>query len=157
MCLPEVVELFLEHGDHLRVARAAGPPAGENTVPGDRLLEVPALGLGIELAWEGVVELPYVLTVARLLVRGDLDADLLAIWHDRGEPPLAELVVGQPLEPVLELQGVHLLGVRQTEPLDAQREHPVHRAMKLILSGAPLGAGYCHPGTAVAEANVLVL
>src|SRR5438132_2608253 len=156
MCLPEVVELFLEHGDHLRVARAAGPPAGENTVPGDRLLEVPALGLGIELAWEGVVELPYVLTVARLLVRGDLDADLLAIWHDRGEPPLAELVVGQPLEPVLELQGVHLLGVRQTEPLDAQREHPVDRALQLVLRGTTRGAEALHPGAAVAKVKVLL-
>src|SRR5437588_12520116 len=119
MCLPEVVELFLEHGDHLRVARAAGAPAGENTVPADRLLEVPALGLGVELAWEGVVELPHVLAVACLFVGGDLDAYLLAVGHYGGEPPLAELVVGQSLEPVLELQGMHLLAVWKTEPLDA--------------------------------------
>src|SRR5205823_4669352 len=116
--LAEVVELLLEHGDHLGVARAAGSPAKEDVVPRDRPLEVPALVLGVELAGEGVVELPHVLAVARVLVRGDPDADLLAVGHDLGEPPLAQLVVGQSLEPVVELQRVHLLLVGEAEPLD---------------------------------------
>ena len=60
-----------------------------------RLLEIPALRLGVELAREGIVELPHVLAVAHLLVRRDLDADLLAVGHDRREPPLAQLVVGR--------------------------------------------------------------
>src|SRR6266581_677552 len=90
---------------------SAGAPAPKHVVPGDRLLEIPALGLGVELAGEGIVELPNILAIARLFVRGDLDADLLTERDDRRQPPLPQLVVRQTLEAVLELCRVHLLRV----------------------------------------------
>ena len=102
--LAELVELFLEHRDHLGIARPSRTPTHEHVVPGDRLLEIPALGLCVELARERVVQLPHVLAIPRLFVGRHLDADLFAIRHHRGEPPLPQLVVGQALEPVLELR-----------------------------------------------------
>src|SRR5712664_3568045 len=102
VCLAELVELLLEHRDHLGVARATRPPSDQHLVPGARLLEVPPLRLGVELAREWIVELPYVLALAHLFVRGHLDADLLAVGHHRREPPLSQLVVGQSFQAVLE-------------------------------------------------------
>ena len=72
MGLAEVVKLFLEHRDHLGVAWAACAPAGQDVIPRARLLEVPAFGLRVELAREGIVELPNVLALARFFVRGTL-------------------------------------------------------------------------------------
>src|SRR5262245_15844701 len=90
----EAVELLLQRGHHLGVAGPAGPPAAHDVVPGAGLVEVPAPGLGVEGAGEGIVERP----PAALGVGGDADADLLAVGHHQGEPPLAELVVGLALE-----------------------------------------------------------
>src|SRR5476651_647372 len=103
MRLAELVELLLEHRDHLGVARPSRPPADQHVIPRARLLEVPPLRLGVEHAWEGIVELPDVLAIAHLFVRRDLDSDLLAERYNRRQPPLAQLVVRQPLQAVLEL------------------------------------------------------
>src|SRR3989442_5435028 len=149
MGLAEVVKLFLEHRDHLRVARATCAPAGEDAVPRDGLLEVPAFGLRVELTREGIVELPDLLAVAGLLVRWDVDADLFAIGDDGREPPLSQLVVGQSFEAVLELRRVHFLVVGESKPLYAKREHPVDGALQLFFRAAPRGAGPLHPVAAV--------
>src|SRR5215471_1663800 len=150
--LAEAVELLLERGDHLGVARSAAAPALDDVVPRAGVAEVPALGLGIEGAREGVVEHVRV----ALAVRGHAEADVLAVGDDQREPPLPELVVGLALEPVVELRGVRLDAVGQAEPLDGQREHPVDRPLELVLRGA---AGLRHPlgpGAAVAEVEVLL-
>src|SRR2546430_11965940 len=68
MRLAELVELLLEHRDHLRVARASVAPPHQHVVPGDRLLEIPPLRLGVELAGRGIVQLPNVLAVPCLFV-----------------------------------------------------------------------------------------
>src|SRR5579884_1816119 len=102
----EAVELLLEGGHHLGVARTPGPPAPEHVVPRAGVGEVPALGLGVEGAGEGVVHHPGLGSVAYLPVGRDPDPDLLAVGHDQREPPLPQLVVGLPLEPVVELGGV---------------------------------------------------
>src|SRR5689334_16932476 len=70
MRLAEGVELLLEHGHHLGVARATCAPPREHVVPGAGIVEVPPPRLGVEGAGEGVVE--HVLLA--LLVSGDLDA-----------------------------------------------------------------------------------
>src|SRR2546429_9676308 len=54
--LAVAVELLLERGHHLRVAWAAAAPALDDVVPRAGVVEVPALGLGIERAGERVVE-----------------------------------------------------------------------------------------------------
>src|SRR2546422_454292 len=54
--LPEAVELLLERGDHLGVARSASAPAPDDVVPGAGVVEVPALGLGVEGAGKGEVQ-----------------------------------------------------------------------------------------------------
>src|SRR5437016_4746309 len=82
MAAPEVVELLLEQPDHLRVPGPASPPAQEHVVPGARIAEIPALGLGVEGAGEGVLDLPGLLAVPGLPVGRHPDADLLAIGHD---------------------------------------------------------------------------
>src|ERR1700687_2953663 len=156
MRLAELVELLLEHRDHLGVARAARAPAHEHVVPGAWLLEVPPLFFGVELARKRIVELPDVLAIAHLFVRGHLDADLLAIGDHRREPPLAELVVGQSLEAVLELGGMHLHVVGEAEPFDAEREHPVDRALQLLFRRAARGADALHPCASVAKVEVLL-
>src|SRR2546429_7629598 len=84
---PEAVELLLERGHHLRVARSAGAPALEHVVPAAGVVEVPAPGLAVEDARERVVEHPLVGGA----VRGDPDPDLLAVRHHQGQPPLPEL------------------------------------------------------------------
>src|SRR5437867_9628151 len=99
----EVVELFLEPPDHLRVARPPTPPALEHVVPGAGIAEVPALGLGVEGAGERIVDLPHLMSVFHLPVGGDPDADLLAIGDHERQPPLPQLVVGLGLQPVVEL------------------------------------------------------
>src|SRR5438045_3306378 len=98
---PELVELLLQGRYHLVVARPAGAPAAHDGVPVARVGEVPAPGLGVEGAGEGVVEDP----LLALVVGWHPDADLLAVGHDQREPPLAELVVGLALEAVVELGG----------------------------------------------------
>src|SRR5260370_16453123 len=95
VCLAELVELLLEHRDHLGVARATRPPADQHVVPGARLLEVPPLRLGVELAREWIVELPYVLALAHLFVRGHLDPYLLPVRPHRRNPPLSPLLLLQ--------------------------------------------------------------
>src|SRR5438445_1321961 len=154
--ISEVVELFLEHHDHLGIPWTARAPAGQHVVPGDGLLEVPALRLRIELARERVIELPHVVAIAGCLMSGDRDADLLAVRHDCREPPLAQLVVGEALEPVFELGRMHLLVVGEPKPLHAQREHPVDRALQLVLRRATRSADPLHPGAAVAEVEVFL-
>src|ERR1700730_8939971 len=68
MTAAEVVELLLELPDHLGVARAASPPTLEHVVPGAGIAEVPAPGLGVEGAWERIVELPHLPFVTGPLV-----------------------------------------------------------------------------------------
>src|SRR5215472_2060587 len=67
----EPVELLLERGHHLRVARAAAAPAREHVVPAAGVAEVPAPHIRVERAGEGVVELPGLGLVAALPVGGD--------------------------------------------------------------------------------------
>src|SRR5262249_3533236 len=119
--LPEPVKLLLQAGDHLGVAWPSGAPAHEHVVPAARVVEVPALALGVERAGEGVVEDVGV----TFLMGRSLDADLLAVGHHEGQPPLAKLIVRLALEPVVELRRVGLDAVGQAEPLDGEREHPV--------------------------------
>src|ERR1700737_2533257 len=118
MTAAEVVELLLELPDHLGVARAASPPTLEHVIPGAGIVEVPAPGLGVEDAWERVVERPHLPSVGWLLVGRHPHADLLAVGHHQRQPPLAQLVVGLALQPVLQLPGMHLQAVREPEPLD---------------------------------------
>src|SRR2546421_9429810 len=114
--LAELVELLLEHRDHLVVARPAGAPAQKDVVPAAGVVEVPALRLGVEAGGEGVVEREdlarfHACELRRVaagrdvadLVSRDLDPELLTVGDDGGEPPLAQLVVGQALQTVVEL------------------------------------------------------
>src|SRR5437899_7456640 len=96
--LAELVELLLERGDHLGVAGAAAAPALDDVVPRAGIGEVPALDVGVERAGERVVDDERV----ALAVGGHLEPDLLAVRDHEREPPLAELVVGLALEPVVE-------------------------------------------------------
>src|SRR6266545_6567941 len=68
----EPVELLLEDGDHLGVARSAGAPAPEDVIPAAGVVEVPPLGIRVEGARERVVQD----VRAALLVVGHADADL---------------------------------------------------------------------------------
>src|ERR1700736_538220 len=94
MGLAEVVELLLEELDHLGVPGAAGPPAPEDVVPAAGIVEVPALGLGVECAGERIVEDPGLLAVSPLTVRRHPDSDSLHVGNHQRHPPLAELIVG---------------------------------------------------------------
>src|SRR5579875_4186651 len=104
----KAVELLLQGGHHLGVAWAAGPPAPEHVVPRAGIGEVPALGLGVEGAGEGVLQHPGLGPVVHLPVGRDPDPDLLAVGYDQREPPLSQLVVGLSLQPVVKLGRVGL-------------------------------------------------
>src|SRR5437660_6298705 len=80
--LAESVELLLEGGHHLGVAGAAAAPALDDVVPRARVVDVPALGLGVERAGERVVEDAGV----AVALRGPSEADLLAVRHDQPAP-----------------------------------------------------------------------
>src|SRR5215472_15922611 len=118
--LPEPVKLLLQAGDHLGVAWPSGAPAHEH--------DVPALALGVEGAWKGVVEDAGV----TFLMGRYLDTDLLAVGDDKRQPPLPQLIVRLALEPVIELSRVGLDAVGQSEPLDGEREHPVDGGLELF-------------------------
>src|ERR687888_346893 len=138
---------------------AARPPALQDVLPGAGIVEVPALGIGVERAGERVVERPDLLAVLALLllaVRGDRDADLLAVRHDQRQPPLAQAVVRLALEAVVELEGVALARVRQAEPLDREWEHPVDRGLQLVARLAARLRHAASPGAAVPEVEVLL-
>src|SRR5439155_22909424 len=119
------------------VAWAACTSSGQAVTPRARLIEGPACRLSVELARARVIQLPAVLSLAGLFVRRDVDADLFAVRHDGRKPPLAQLVVRQSLEAVLELRRVHLLIVGESKPLHAERQHPVPGSLQIFFRAAP--------------------
>src|SRR5215216_4087777 len=149
------VELFvstLQMLDVLLVLGTAFPPANQNVVPGDlTILELPPLLLSVELGRErGVYD------VRTLLVVGwHLETKGLAKGHRVAHPGLPELVVGGALVTVLDLLVVPLLSVRQAEPLQRQREHPVDRPLELLLLLRVPGERF-HPLLSVPEVEVLL-
>src|SRR5688572_2690467 len=144
--------------DHLGVPLvhgAARAPALPHLIPADGLVEEPALGHGVELAGELVLQHP----LARLLVemRGNGYPDLGAERNHGRHPRLAQLVVRLALEPVLQLPGVMLELVRQPEPLDSGREHPVDGPLEHLLDLAARLREAPHPRLAMPEVEVLLL
>src|SRR5919107_2249621 len=151
------VELFvstLQMLDVLLVLGTAFPPANQNVVPGDlTILELPPLLLGVELGRErGVydVRVLFVVVVGRYV-----EPKRLAQGHRVAHPGLPELVVGRALVTVLDLLVVPLLFVRQAEPLERQREHPVDRPLELLLFLRVPGERL-HPLLSVPEVEVLL-
>src|SRR5215217_4998122 len=149
------VELFvstLQMLDVLLVLGTAFPPANQNVVPGDlTILELPPLLLSVELGRErGVYDVR-----ALFVVGGHLETKGLAKGHRMAHPGLPELVVGRALVTVLDLLVVPLLSVRQAEPLERQREHPVDRLLEFLLFLRVPGERL-HPLLTMPEVKVLL-
>src|SRR5215470_12654923 len=83
--LSEPVKLLLQAGDHLGVAWSSGAPPPEHVVPAAGVVE----DVGVTF-----------------LMGRYVDADLLAVGHHEGQPPLAQLIVRLALQPVVELRRV---------------------------------------------------
>src|SRR5829696_6940626 len=140
--------------DVLLVLGTAFPPADEYVVPGDlTLLELPPLLFSVELGREGGI---YEVRVLFLVVVGHhVESKGFAQGHRVAHPGLPELVVGRALVTVLDLLVVPLLSVRQAEPLERQREHPVDRPLELLLLLRVPGERF-HPLLSVTEVEVLL-
>src|SRR5690606_28360185 len=130
-------------------------PALEHPVPADLAArKVPPLRIRVVLAGERIIE--HVLLRLIAPVRRHLESETLAQRHRRAHPDLAQLIIRQPFQPILELAAVPLHVVGQPEPLDRHGEHPVDGALQLLARLTARLRQPLHPHLAVAKVEGLL-